>query len=129
MGRKNLDWGGIKKEYFEGEEIAVKPFLEKRYGITNPSTINKATKGWRKQKELLKKELLEEAVKKAKQNAELEKLATSLIQSKKELLEEIIYILKDNEKPFTIDDMPKLKIAMEMIKRKIHHVLCLNLII
>lgn len=113
--KAQIDWAGLKQEYFESNFITLKDFLRSKNELKDYSegSLEQLTRKWATEK----REFLKARAEKAQQIAEknFEKYQQSLQVAKRNMMRKIARLVGGNEE-VAMEDLAKLKVAWEMIK-------------
>jgi hypothetical protein len=117
-GTAKYDWQEIKKNYLASDVIEAKEFLI-RFLSVDPKTASggsyaKATKGWRSEKEEMKKLQTVNAVVKMADDPEVEKFTKLLIQAKQNAVAKVSKLIGGNA-VITERDIPNIAKGIEII--------------
>ena len=113
MWKLKYDWSSLKLEFFQSDIDEVKEFFQRKYNVYNRN-IQQNTKGWTKEKQLYKTDILQRALeRKAKEEAKnLEIPVGQLKMAKKTviwlLMKRLQKIIEDEDSDININELERI---------------------
>jgi hypothetical protein len=118
--KRNRNWLEIKQEFFDSNTDDLQGFLKAKLGLSTEQVKSgyyiKKTKGWKNDKREYRLKLAEKTQEKILNNPKVHDKIKNLIIALDNAYQKIAILLGDKNTQYTIEDLPKIKSGLEMLR-------------